>query len=228
MQEVFELGRLIVEDSANKYLHLAYKNKYKHYKLITSGELFIKGKGLNIPEFVKAFIQNNNQVLMMANIISGKVVGLTFRTIEGPKDFLTWGNNKGNFYGLGQLSQDFKYGDPIILVEGLLDCDVIKQYYPNTMAVLTSGLTRNQTAVLTRLTNQVILMFDNDEAGIKGTKLSENALRTKCSTRVFQHHPKCKDPGDLVDMEINKDPDYDFIETYYRLGIQNLVSWGVI
>lgn len=224
MQEVFELGRLITEDSDNKYLHLAYKNKFKHYRLITSGEILIKGRGLDIPEFVKAFIANNNQVLMMANIISGKVVGLTFRTIEGPKDFLTWGNNKGNFYGLGQLSISFKYGDPIILVEGLMDCDVIKQYYPNTMAVLTSGLTKNQTAVLTRLTNNVILMFDNDEAGERGTKYSELAIKDKCMVKIFKHHPKCKDPGDIVTLELNKDEDYDFIDKYYEMSIHNMVS----
>lgn len=224
MQEVFELGRLITEDSKNKYLHLAYKNKFKHYRLITSGEILIKGKNINIPEFVKAFIQNNNQVLMMANIISGKVVGLTFRTIEGPKDFLTWGNNKGNFYGLGQLNASFKYGDPIILVEGLLDCDVIKQYYSNTMAVLTSGLTKNQTAVLTRLTNRIILMLDNDEAGLKGTRLSEQAIKDKCDVRVFKHHNKCKDPGDIITLELNNDEDYDFINKYYEIGINNMVK----
>lgn len=224
MQELFEIGRLITEDSKNPYLHLAFKNHYKHYRLITSGEVFIKAKNFSVPEFVKAFITNNNQVLMMANIISGKVVGLTFRTIEGPKDFLTWGNNKGNFYGLGQLSQSFKYGDPIILVEGLMDCDVVKQYYPNTMAVLTAGLTKNQVAVITRLTNRVILMLDNDEAGERGTYLSENAIKNKCSITVFKHHPKCKDPGDLIKLELNNDPDYDFIETYYRMGINNIVS----
>lgn len=223
MQEVFELGRLITEDSTNKYLHLAYKCKFKHYKLITGGEILIKGRGLDIPEFVKAFIANNNQVLMMANIISGKVVGLTFRTVEGPKDFLTWGNNKGNFYGLGQLSPSFKYGDPIILVEGLMDCDVIKQYYPNTMAVLTSGLTKNQVAVLTRLTNNVILMLDNDEAGERGTVLSERAIKDKCMVKIFKHHPKCKDPGDIVSLELNKDEDYDFINKYYEMGIQNMI-----
>lgn len=224
MQELFELGRMIDKDSTNKYLHLAYKNKYKHYRLITSGEILIKGRNLDIPEFVKSFIQNNNNVLMMANIISGKVVGLTFRTIEGPKDFLTWGNNKGNFYGLGQLKSDFKYGDPVILVEGLLDCDVIKQYYPNTMAVLTSGLTKNQTAVLTRLTNNVILMFDNDEAGKTGTIMSERAIQDKCNVRVFQHHNRLKDPGDIIDLEIKKDEDIDFIEAYYKMGIENLVK----
>ena len=223
MQELFEAGRLITEDSTNKYLHLAYKNKYKHYRLISSGEIRMKCSGMDIPEFVKAFILNNNQVLMMANIISGKVVGLTFRTVEGPKDFLTWGNNKGNFYGLGQMSQSFKYGDPIILVEGLLDCDVIKQYYPNTLAVLTAGLTKNQTAVITRLTNKVILMFDNDDAGLKGTKLSEQAIKDKCEVHIFKHHHKCKDPGDIISLELSKDEDYDFINMYYKMGIDNMV-----
>lgn len=224
MQEVLEIGRLITEDSSNPYLHLAYKNKYKHYRLITYGEIFIKARSVNVPEFVKSFIQNNNQVLMMANIISGKVVGLTFRTIEGPKDFLTWGNNKGNFYGLGQLSPSFKYGDPIVLVEGLMDCDVVKQFYPNTLAVLTSSLTKNQTAVLTRLTNNVILMLDNDKAGELGTNLSIKAISNKCTIRVFKHYPRLKDAGDIVKAELNNDEDYDFIINYYKQGLGNMVN----
>lgn len=223
MQNVFETGREIVEDSMNPYLHLAYKNHYKHYRLISSGEIFMKSKSIKIPEFVKAFIINNNEVLMMANIISGKVVGLTFRTINGAKDFLTWGNNKGNFYGLGQLQPDFKFGDPVILVEGLMDCDVIKQFYPNTMAVLTSSLTRNQVATLTRLTDRVILMLDNDEAGKKGTVASEKSLKNKCMVQVFQHHSRLKDAGDIIKLEINNDPDYNFIVQYYKTCINNLV-----
>ena len=74
MQELFELGTLVQEDSDNKYLHLAYKNKLKHYRIMTSGVVMIKGKNLDVPEFVKSFIINNNKVLMMANIIAGKVV----------------------------------------------------------------------------------------------------------------------------------------------------------
>lgn len=224
MQELFELGRLVTEDSNNKYLHMAYKYKFKHYRIITSGEVMIKAKNIDIPEFVRMFIMNNNSVLMMANIISGKVVGITFRTLEGPKDFLTWGSNKGNFYGLGQLSPNFKYGDPVILVEGLLDCDVIKQMYPNTMAVLTSGLTKNQAAVITRLTNRVVLMFDNDEAGRRGTSISERAIKDKCSLTIFKHHPKCKDPGDIISLELANDEDYDFIYKYYDMSIHNIVS----
>ena len=224
MQELFEIGRLITEDSSNPYLHLAYVNKFTHYKLITYGEIFIKARNLNMPEFVRSFIQNKNQVLMMANIISGKVVGLTFRTVEGPKDFLTWGNNRGNFYGLGQLSPDFKYGDPIVLVEGLMDCDVVKQFYPNTLAVLTATLTKNQVAVLTRLTNNVILMLDNDDAGQQGTKKSIRSIQDKCSIRVFNHYPKLKDAGDIVKAELNKDENYDFIVNYYKQGLKNLVG----
>ena len=72
MQDLFNIGRLITEDSNNPYLHLAYKNKYKHYRLISSGEIFIRGKNMDIPEFVKSFVYNNNQVLMMANIILSK------------------------------------------------------------------------------------------------------------------------------------------------------------
>jgi 5S rRNA maturation endonuclease (ribonuclease M5) len=224
MNELFDIGRPITSDSTFPYIHLAYKYKLDNYRLISSGEIVIKGKNLNIPQFVKSFVVNNNEVLMIANIISGKVVGLTFRTIEGAKDFLTYGNNKGNFYGLGKLDKDFKYGTPIVLVEGLLDCDVVKQFYNNTMAVLTSSLTKNQIAVLTRLTNNVILLFDNDEAGKAGNKKSYYAIKDKCKVTIMDHYPKLKDAGDIVKLDINHDKDFTFISNYYRMNIDSIIG----
>lgn len=226
MNEVFEIGRLINEDSTMPYLHMAYKYKLNNYKLISSGEISIYGKGLQIPDYVRQFIINNNQVLMVANIISNKVVGLTFRTITGAKDFLTWGNNKGNFYNLGKLEDNFSFGRPIILVEGLLDCDVVKQIYKNTVAVLTSSLTKNQVATLTRLTNNIILLLDNDEAGENGTRKTMYLLKGKCHVSVVKHYPTLKDAGDIAKLDINHDNDYEFILEYYKQNIMSLVGIG--
>ena len=66
-------------------------------------------------------------------------------------------------------------------------------------------------------------MLDNDDAGVKGTKSSLRSLQGKCSVKVFQHHPSCKDPGDIITKEMNNDEDIDFIHQYYKSAINNLV-----
>ncbi len=42
MKKIFELGRVIENDSSNPYLHTAYKLKLKNYRLISDGELTIR------------------------------------------------------------------------------------------------------------------------------------------------------------------------------------------
>lgn len=44
LKRIFELGRLVTEDSKNPYLHLAYKYKKNNYRLITSRRIICKRK----------------------------------------------------------------------------------------------------------------------------------------------------------------------------------------
>lgn len=49
------------------------------------------------------------------------------------KSLLNYGTTKGTFYGLGELEDNFKFGKPILLVEGHLDRDTMATIYPNTL-----------------------------------------------------------------------------------------------
>lgn len=100
LDKVFALGRRITSPSKNPYLNSAYKYNLDNYRLISSGELFIKGKDLDIPHYIKVFLQFYNEALMIANIISGSVISLTFRSITLKKEFNKWGTTKSLFYGL--------------------------------------------------------------------------------------------------------------------------------
>ena len=69
---------------------------------------------------------------------------------------------KGLFlYGL----QNVRAGEPIVLVEGNLDCVRLACAGVNTLAQLGTALTASQCKLLKTLTHQVILMMDGDEAG---------------------------------------------------------------
>ena len=60
--KIFDLARPITQ-SRNKYEWFATQYGLKNYRLITSGELLVRGKGLDIPIFVKEFVKNNNEVI---------------------------------------------------------------------------------------------------------------------------------------------------------------------
>lgn len=216
LDKVFALGREINSPSTNPYLNTAYKYKLKNYRLISSGELLVNGKDIDIPHYIKIFLQFYQEVLMIANIISGTVTNLTFRSISLKKEFNKWGTTKSLFYGLGDLDKNFRYGDMIVLVEGHLDRDMMKTLYPNVLGVMTSTLSKNQVELLSYLTNKVVLMLDNDEAGKYGMRKAKSQLKD-FEVHVLEHYGKLKDAGDLAKLEIyDPNNDLDYIKTIYK------------
>lgn len=218
LKAIFNLGRPITEDSKFPYIHLAYKYNKQNYRLISSGELFIRGKHLDIPTYLYQYMSYHNEAVMIANIICDKVVSLVFRSINTNKEFMKVGTTKSTFYGLGELSKDFTYGKPILLVEGHLDRDMMATIYPNTLGVMTNSLSNSQVELLKGLTNSFILMFDNDEAGIKGQRYAKYKLS---GNRIYElkHNSSLKDAGDLVKLSMTNKLDYDLILNHYKLQL---------
>ena len=218
LKKIFELGRPIIEDSNFPYIHFAYKFNKKNYRLITSGELLIRGRDLDIPQFLVQFMSFHNEAVMIANIIDNKIISIVFRSTDKNKEFIKVGTTKSSFYGLGELSEDFKYGTPILLVEGHLDRDMMATIYPNTLGIMTSHLSKSQINILSYLTNKFILMLDNDEAGIEGQKTAKYQLKGN-KIMELKHYNKLKDAGDLVKLDITNHKLYEEIVENYKQQI---------
>ena len=213
--QIFRLARPITE-CRNKYEWLAREKNLKNYKVITSGELLVRGKDLDMPMYIKEFVKQNEEVLLIGNMIKDEVLGIVLRGIK-EKSFINYGFGKGMFYGIGDLDKDFKYGDLIVLVEGTIDRDVCSNYITkNCLSVLTSTVTRNQAKVLKCLTNKVLLLLDNDEAGNKGTYNTKRKLNSiGINAIIIKKSNKIKDLGDLVPlMQNSPDKAKDIIDQY--------------
>lgn len=217
---IFNLGRPITQER-NKYEWFAKYYGLKHYRVISAGELLVRGKDLDIPTYLKEFIKLNEEVLMLANYVGNEVSGIIFRGIK-EKTFINFGFGKGNFYGLGDLDKSFEYGDLIVLVEGTADRDVCNQFITkNCLSVLTSGVTKSQAKVIKYLTNKVFLLLDNDDAGNKGTELTKRKLMSiGISVKTINKSNKIKDLGDIIPMMMNKDKSYQTILDMYRTQIK--------
>ena len=94
LKKIFELGRVITSDSSNSYIHIAYKLKLNNYRVITDGELRVKGADLDVPEYMKEFLRFHKQALMIANIIDNKVISIILRSIDTKKEFQKVGVSK--------------------------------------------------------------------------------------------------------------------------------------
>ena len=218
--QLYKTARKITT-STTKYEYIASHYNLPNYRIVSSGELNVRCKDLDIPYYVRDFVKQHNEVIMMCNMINTEISGIIFRALD-EKVFTNYGLGKGNLYGIGQLDNDFKYGDLLVLVEGAIDRDVCSLFITkNCLSVLTSTITKNQLQVLQNLTNKVLLILDNDEAGNNGEELAKKKLKSigiTCYT--INKAPFIKDLGDLLDIKRMKDPRAEVIINNYRAQVQ--------
>jgi len=218
--QLFKMARPITT-SNNKYEYIASYYGLSNYRIISSGEINIRCKDLEIPYYIRDFVNQHNEVILIANIVANEVIGIIFRAIN-EKAFINWGLNKGNFYGIGQLERDFKFGDLIVLVEGTIDRDSCSIFITkNCLSVLTSAVSKSQVQVLQCLTNKVLLILDNDEAGKNGEVLTKRRLNQYGITcYTINKSDLIKDLGDLIDLKRRSDSRINFIINSYRAQVQ--------
>ena len=216
-QNLFDIARRIDTDRS-KYEFIASKVGLPNYKIITDGEVNIRGKDLDIPIPIRQFINMNKEVIIIANMIKGRVMGILLRSTK-EKSFMLYGMKKGALYGIGTLSPDFKYGDTIMIVESAIDCDVAKILITkNCLAILTATISESKAKVLSCLTNNVLLFLDNDEAGHNGEIVSKRKLeKFGVNVSIIPKINRIKDLGDLLDM-------YRLKEGYAKLITEDIKS----
>lgn len=205
MVHLFQISRRVTEEDANKspYLYASYKYGLSHIRLLTSGELAVKYKLKNLPNHVINFISEHETVIVIANIVSRYVVQVILRGFK-EKGFTVFSPSIVPFYGFGRMSPSFRYGDPIVLVEGVLDQESVRLLYPNTLSILTASLSHYQLSILENLTSSVVLCLDNDKPGVEGSAKAKYKLRGKgIHVETITLPPFMKDPGNLIEYDMS-------------------------
>ena len=225
--ELYKISSKIDADRAhlNKYTYLGNKFNFPHYRLLSLKDIMLNGMHTRLPKHILNFISEQGEVLLIANIIEGYIPLLQLRSIKGDKAFMAVGSQSKLFYGLGYLDKDFKYGDWIVIVEGLADADIGRGLYPNFLATMTSKITHSQFEVLKLLTNRVILIGDNDRPGRIGTKNNRKRLQgAGFDVRLIFQYGDLKDLGDLGDLLLNNDGyTFNTAVKYYKTKIENII-----
>ena len=92
---------------------------------------------------------------------------------------------------------------------------------PNCLSVLTSVVTKNQLQVLKNLTNKVLLILDNDDAGNNGERSTKNKLnQAGITVYTIRKSYDIKDLGDLLELKRRNDIRADLIIQTYRAQVQ--------
>lgn len=135
--------------------------------------------------------------------VTGNIIGFSGRVLDGsePKYINTpetLAYNKGsNLYGMN-LAKKSKAGN-LILAEGNLDVISLHQAgFDSAVASCGTALTESQVKLISKYTDNVVIAYDGDEAGVNAAKKAINLLsKADVSIKVLKLGD-CKDPDEFI------------------------------
>ena len=146
-----------------------------------------------------------NRLMFPIIDVRGNVIGFGGRIINNDPDAAKYLNSpetlifnkRKNLFGLN-LAKKSKQGF-LILVEGNIDVVALHQYgFDNAIASLGTSLTEEQATLLSRYTEQLVLIYDGDEAGQRATKRAIPILeKAGIQVKVLQIRD-AKDPDEFL------------------------------
>lgn len=135
-------------------------------------------------------------------------IGFSARVL-GKTDFAKYKNTaetlvfqKGRVvFGINLLKRLKKQGglSKIIIVEGQIDVIAMHRAgFKSTVACMGTALTKENAHELKKLSNNIVLCFDGDEAGIKATIRSIDILKEEGFSTSIVRLPEKKDPDEVI------------------------------
>jgi hypothetical protein len=197
---------------ASKYTRLARDYHFGNYKMCSWMDIKNLGLEDSFTTYQKQFFADAGATIAIFNELNGKLISVVFRSIS-EKAFMDYSITY-NLYGYDMIDPDFKYGDYLVLTEGIYDADCFRRIYPNTMAMLTSNITLMQSAILKTLTDKFIIAFDSDNAGDKG--FSTAIKRLGVDIKKLKIYPGDKDLGEMEEMRLQSPYEFEKRNEFYR------------
>jgi len=136
---------------------------------------------------------------------TGRVVGFGGRTlVDDRAKYLNTRQNelfdKGRgLYGIDLAREAIAKGRRAVLVEGYTDCIAAHQAgFVETVATLGTAMTEAQVDLLRRYGDEIVLLFDSDEAGEAAADRAISVALPRCVRVRLARIPDGKDPGDFL------------------------------
>lgn len=178
-----------------------------------------------LKSFYRFFENNKNPYFWMVPIATPtkKIVGFIIRSFYD-KYYMTI-FEKGSISPLfgWEDFKNFKLNSPIVLCEGVKDAIFLKQHYPYVLSLNTSEITSINLELLRKITDKIVLCYDNDDTGILSSKSDCKNLKTdnKFSCEIVLPKIKNGDCADYFKLENNSSLNdflYDFKFCVKKLG----------
>lgn len=166
-----------------------------------------------------------NRLMLPVIDLRGDVIGFTSRVMDGsaPKYLNTPETSifkkRSILYGINYAKNSKR--DNIVLVEGNIDVITLHQAgFDNAVATMGTALTEEHARLLSRYTKELVLCYDNDDAGKDATQRAIGILKNAdFSVKVLQLPRRRTDEGELVKQDAD-----DFIKYQGAVAFENLLT----
>ena len=221
----FNLGYSI--DSQNDFYKKANENGYS--------DEYLKETGLVIASDNKMIDRFRGRIIFPIKSIAGRVLGFGGRIIDSNKKIAKYINspeskiyNKSKIlYGIYESKQFIVKDDTCLLVEGYMDVIQLHEHgIKNVLASSGTSLTKDQIILIKRLTPNIIVLFDGDQAGLSASLRSIDMILEEGLNVKICSFPEGDDPDSFVRknrkekmLEFINNESKDFVD--FKLFINN-------
>ena len=191
---------------------LGYSDKYSDdlYQYLKkqgySDELLLESGLFNVDERRGVFDKFWNRVIFPIMDVNSRVIGFGGRVMgEGTPKYLNSPETKifdksRNLYGLHIARTSRK--KQLIICEGYMDVISMHQAgFTNAVASLGTALTSGHASLLKRYTDEVLLLYDSDEAGVRAALRGIPILRSAGVRSKVVNLKPYKDPDEFIKAE---------------------------
>ena len=217
--EKFEIGYSIkkIDDFSYNANKAGYKTNY------------LEKTGLTIVKESNSIDRFRGRIIFPIRSMSGRVLGFGGRILGAGKNIAKYINSPESLiyqkskvlYGIFEGKQSIVKEDNCYLVEGYTD--VIKMYQSGiTNVVASSGtaLTENQIRLINRLTKNITVVFDGDEAGSRATLRGIDLILEQGMNVKICNLPKNEDPDSFV-----SEKSLDQVKSYFTKNSKDFIVY---
>ncbi len=214
-------------DSKNQFYKIASDNGFSDDYLFETG-LVISSDKQRIDRF-------RGRIIFPIKSIAGRILGFGGRIIDSSKKIAKYINspeskiyNKSKtLYGIYESKQFIVKNDLCLLVEGYMDVIQLHENgIRNVLASSGTSLTKDQIILIKRLTTNIVILFDGDQAGLSASLRSIDMILEEGLNVKICSFPDGEDPDSYVKsnkkelmLDFINNKSKDFID--FKLSLNN-------
>lgn len=213
VQKDFNFGYFPPDKDLNELFEYIDKGKLKQLDILYDKRIDDNG----IDKYISSSVFNNHNIILPYKNNFGDIIAVVGRTLlsteEQSKNNISKYKNtsfqKGlHLFGLNKAKQSIIEKNHVIIVEGQFDCISCNiKGFKNVVAVGSANLSKYQFSLLKRYTNNIYMLFDNDNAGNIGCEKVVNRFGGDANIQKIILPYEYKD----VDEFLNNEIDYEVL-----------------